>query len=159
MKTTENRTACIIGAGPSGLMAAEVLAENGFVVTVYDAMPSSGRKLLLAGAHGGLNLTHDGELQTFLAHYGVSASKLSDSLHGFTPDDLRSWCERLGHPTFVGTSGCVFPKEMHAKGLLRSWLVRLKGQGVRFVFRHKWQGWSEDGSLVFIKQDGQEIVI
>src|SRR5579863_7648115 len=103
----------IVGAGPAGLMAAEVLAQGGAKVAVYDAMPSVGRKFLMAG-RGGLNLTHSEPLDTFLARYREAAPKLTGAIEGFLPDRLRAWCEALGQPTFVGTSGRIFPKTLKA---------------------------------------------
>src|SRR6266436_9347161 len=109
--------AAIIGAGPSGLMAAEVLAQGGARVTVYDAMPSAGRKFLMAG-RGGLNLTHSEELTQFLARYREAAPRLGSAIEAFPPDRLRQWSEALGQPTFVGSSGRVFPKAFKASPLL-----------------------------------------
>ena len=130
----------IIGAGPSGLMAAEILAQHGHRVRVYDRMPSPGRKLLIAG-RGGLNLTHSEPLETFLTRYGSAKNWLAPSIRAFTPDDLRQWCEGLGQETFIGSSGRVFPKSMKASGLLRAWLKRLEGLGVEYLPRHTWHGW------------------
>ena len=159
MENIQNLSVSVVGGGPAGLMAAEAMARRGLSVTVYDSMPMVGRKLLLAGAHGGLNLTHDGDLADFVERYGASKVHLYEAFKKFSPDDLRNWCHELGLPTFVGSSGCVFPKEMHAKGLLRSWLSRLRELGVRFVLKHKWQGWSADGELVFLKGDGEEVTV
>ncbi|TPQ38658.1 aminoacetone oxidase family FAD-binding enzyme [Bradyrhizobium guangdongense] len=147
----------IIGAGPAGLMAAEVLARNGASVTVYDAMPSAGRKFLMAG-RGGLNLTHSEPLPQFLARYREAAPKLKEAIDAFSPDALRAWSEALGEPTFVGTSGRVFPKAFKASPLLRAWLRRLDAGGVRFVFRHRWTGWDSEGRLLFQTSDGERAV-
>ncbi|MGL9618223.1 TIGR03862 family flavoprotein [Bradyrhizobium sp. U531] len=138
----------VIGAGPAGLMAAEVLAQGGARVTVYDAMPSAGRKLLMAG-RGGLNLTHSEPLAQFMARYREAAPKLQAAIDAFSPDALRAWSEALGEPTFVGTSGRVFPRAFKASPLLRAWLRRLDASGVRFAFRHRWTGWDSEGRLQF----------
>src|SRR5437868_2615879 len=144
----------IIGAGPAGLMAAEVLAQGGAKVTVYDAMPSAGRKLLMAG-RGGLNLTHSEPLPVFLARYREAASNLAAAIGVFPPQALRDWSEALGQPTFVGSSGRVFPQAFKASPLLRAWLRRLDSQGVRFALRHRWIGWDANGRLKFQTPDGQ----
>ena len=133
----------IIGAGPAGLMAAEVLAEGGAAVDVYDAMPSVGRKFLLAGK-GGLNLTHSEALAPFLARYGTRRERIEPLLQDFGPDALRVWAHGLGISTFVGSSGRVFPTDMKAAPLLRAWLHRLRAAGVRFHMRHRWLGWAAD---------------
>ncbi|NPU63579.1 TIGR03862 family flavoprotein [Bradyrhizobium sp. 83012] len=138
----------IIGAGPAGLMAAEVLAEGGASVTVYDTMPSVARKFLMAG-RGGLNLTHSEELAAFLSRYREAAPWLAPAIQAFSPQQLREWCEALGQPTFVGSSGRVFPVAMKASPLLRAWLRRLDAQGVRFELRHRWTGWDQQGHLIF----------
>jgi uncharacterized flavoprotein (TIGR03862 family) len=143
----------VIGAGPAGLMAAEVLAQGGVSVTVYDAMPSVARKFLMAG-RGGLNLTHSEELTNFLSRYREAEPFLDAAISAFTPQHLRDWCEALGEPTFVGSSGRVFPKAMKASPLLRAWLRRLDAQGVRFALRHRWTGWDEQGRLLFETPDG-----
>jgi uncharacterized flavoprotein (TIGR03862 family) len=153
MSSTHTHIA-VIGAGPAGLMAAEVLARGRVAVTVYDAMPSAGRKFLMAG-RGGLNLTHSEPLPAFLARYGHATSHLSAAIDAFPPQALREWSEALGQPTFVGSSGRVFPKAFKASPLLRAWLRRLDGQGVRLVLRHRWSGWSEDGRLRFQTPAGQ----
>jgi len=137
-----------IGAGPGGLMAAEVLAQSGAAVTVYDAMASAGRKFLMAG-RGGLNLTHSEKLSSFLTRYGKAAPQLVAAIEAFPPDALRAWSEALGQPTFVGSSGRVFPKTMKASPLLRAWLRRLNAMGVQFRLRHRWTGWDERGHLRF----------
>lgn len=147
----------VIGAGPAGLMAAEVLAEGGARVTVYDAMPSAGRKFLMAG-RGGLNLTHSEPLPQFIARYREAAPKLQAAIEAFSPDALRAWSEALGEPTFIGTSGRVFPKAFKASPLLRAWLRRLDAVGVQFAFRHRWIGWNSEGRLVFQRPDGPSAV-
>ncbi len=147
----------VIGAGPAGLMAAEVLAQGGAEVTVYDAMPSAGRKFLMAG-RGGLNLTHSEPLPQFLARYREAMPRLASAIEAFSPDALREWSEALGQPTFVGSSGRVFPKAFKASPLLRAWLRRLDAAGVQFAFRHRWSGWDEQGRLLFQTPDGQRAV-
>ena len=144
----------VIGAGPAGLMAAEVLAQGGAGVTVYDAMASAGRKFLMAG-RGGLNLTHSEPLPAFLARYREAAPKLEAAINAFPPDRLRAWSEGLGQETFVGSSGRVFPRSMKASPLLRAWLRRLDAEGVRFAMRHRWTGWDDHGHLVFETPDGR----
>jgi len=134
-------------------MAAEVLARGGARVTVYDAMPSAGRKFLMAG-RGGLNLTHSEPLAQFMARYREAAPNLKAAIDAFSPDALRAWSEALGEPTFVGTSGRVFPKAFKASPLLRAWLRRLDAAGVRFAFRHRWTGWDAEGRLQFQTPDG-----
>src|ERR1700730_4108651 len=137
----------VIGAGPAGLMAAEVLAQGGANVTVYDAMPSAGRKLLMAG-RGGLNLTHSEALPQFLARYGEAMPQLAPAISAFPPDALRGWSEAVGRATFVGSSGRVFPQTFKASPLLRAWLRRLDSLGVQFELRHRWIGWNDDGLLL-----------
>ena len=134
----------IIGAGPAGLMAAGVLAQAGQGVTVYDAMPSAGRKLLMAG-RGGLNLTHSEALPAFLARYGAAKEHLAPAIEALPPDNLRQWSEALGQPTFVGSSGRVFPQAFKASPLLRAWLRRLDTKGVRFAMRHRCRSRRADG--------------
>ncbi|WFU21847.1 TIGR03862 family flavoprotein [Bradyrhizobium sp. CB1717] len=138
-------------------MAAEVLASGGARVTVYDAMPSAGRKLLMAG-RGGLNLTHSEPLPQFMARYREAMPRLQAAIEAFSPDALRAWSEALGEPTFVGTSGRVFPKAFKASPLLRAWLRRLDAAGVRFAFRHRWTCWDGEGRLLFRTPDGTSAV-
>ncbi|VVD81909.1 aminoacetone oxidase family FAD-binding enzyme [Pandoraea capi] len=135
----------VIGAGPAGLMVAEVLSAAGWRVDVYDAMPSGGRKFLMAGK-GGMNLTHSEPAAPFVARYGKRAEAVGQWLRRFSADDVRSWAHRLGIDTFVGTSGRVFPTDMKAAPLLRAWLSRLRAAGVRLHVRHRWLGWNEDAS-------------
>ena len=137
------RSIAIIGAGPSGLFAAEILASAGHRVTIYDHMPTPARKFLIAG-RGGLNLTHSESLDAFIPRYGAAADWLAPCIRAFTPDDLRSWCEGLGVETFIGTSGRVFPRSMKAVQLLRAWLKRLEQLGVIYAPRHRWFGWEGD---------------
>ncbi|MCC8962407.1 TIGR03862 family flavoprotein [Bradyrhizobium sp. Pear76] len=143
----------VIGAGPAGLMAAETLAAGGAQVSVYDAMPSAGRKFLMAG-RGGLNLTHSEPLPDFLRRYREAMPRLTKAVEAFPPDVLRAWSEALGQPTFVGTSGRVFPEAFKASPLLRAWLRRLDATGVAFAFRHRWTGWEASGGLLFEAPDG-----
>jgi uncharacterized flavoprotein (TIGR03862 family) len=156
MTSAENHVA-VIGAGPAGLMAAEVLAAAGARVTVYDATPSAGRKFLMAG-RGGLNLTHSEPLREFLVRYREAAPRLKAAIEAFPPDALRAWSEALGEPTFVGTSGRVFPKAFKASPLLRAWLRRLDAGGVQFAFRHRWVGWDDKGRLRVQTPDGERLV-
>jgi uncharacterized flavoprotein (TIGR03862 family) len=138
----------VIGAGPAGLMAAAILSRGGVAVTVYDAMPSAGRKFLMAG-RGGLNLTHSEPSPEFLKRYGSAEARLAPAISSFTPTALRDWSATLGQPTFVGSSGRVFPETFKASPLLRAWLRRLDESGVQFAFRHRWTGWDDDGRLMF----------
>ena len=134
-------------------MAAEVLSDGGAAVTVYDSMASAGRKFLMAG-RGGLNLTHSEPLPSFLTRYGKMAPQLTAAIEAFPPERLREWSEALGQPTFVGSSGRVFPKAMKASPLLRAWLRRLDATGVQFALRHRWTGWDEKGRMRFQTPDG-----
>jgi uncharacterized flavoprotein (TIGR03862 family) len=146
-------SAAVIGAGPAGLMAAEVLMQAGHAVTVFDQMPSVGRKLLMAG-RGGLNLTHAEPMPLLLSRYGAARAWLEPNIMVFPPATLIEWCNRLGQATFVGSSGRVFPVAMKASPLLRAWLRRLGEGGVRLHLRHRWAGWHPDGSLCFETPDG-----
>ena len=150
------RTAAVIGGGPAGLMAAEMLAGAGISVDLYDAMPSVGRKFLQAGV-GGLNLTHSEPYREFLARYGARQAFVQPWLEAFDPEALRDWALALGIETKIGSSGRVFPTQMKAAPLLRAWLKRLKDSGVRFHVRHRWRGWQEDG-LLFDTPSGAVIV-
>ena len=149
------RTVAVVGAGPAGLMAAAVLQSHGAQVHVFDAMPSVGRKFLLAGI-GGLNLTHSEALPAFLARYGQRAPALTPFINAFGPDAVTAWAGELGIKTFVGTSGRVFPKDMKAAPLLRAWLHRLRTGShdrsgrppVQFHMRHRWLGWADDGATL-----------
>jgi uncharacterized flavoprotein (TIGR03862 family) len=158
MSPASKNNVAIIGAGPAGLMAAEVLAQGGATVTVYDAMPSAGRKFLMAG-RGGLNLTHSEPLPEFLARYREAMPNLRAAITAFPPQRLREWSEALGQPTFVGSSGRVFPEAFKASPLLRAWLRRLDSMGVQFATRHRWTGWDDDGQLSFHASDGQRFVV
>lgn len=143
----------VIGGGPAGLAAAEVLAEAGHAVTVYERMPSVARKFLIAG-RGGLNITHSEPLAAFLQRYHPSGATLRDAVATFPPQALRVWCNTLGQPTFVGSSGRVFPQGFKASPLLRAWLGRLGRLGVVVRPRHRFVGWTPDGGLAFETPDG-----
>src|SRR4029079_17582138 len=151
------KNVAVIGAGPTGLMAAEVLAQGGAAVTVYDAMPYVGRKFLMAG-RGGLNLTHSEPLPTFLARYREAMPPLKAAIEAFPPRALRDWSETLGQETFVGSSGRVFPKAFKASPLLRAWLRRLDSMGLRLALRHRWTGWDEHGRLLFQTPNGPRVI-
>jgi len=151
-KPTTGRRIAVIGGGPAGLMAAEVMAQAGLAVTVFDRMPSVGRKFLMAG-RGGLNLTHSEPLDRFRARYGAAEAWMTPLLDAFSPTDLVAWAEDLGQETFVGSSGRVFPKAMKASPLLRAWLARLDQLGVRFETRAQWTGWDLAGGLAFAGRD------
>ena len=144
---------CVIGGGPAGLMAAEVLSAAGRAVTVYERMPTVGRKLLMAG-RGGLNLTHSEPFEAFVGRYAEAAERLRPLLEAYPPEALVAWAEGLGQPVFVGTSGRVFPRALKASPLLRAWLARLAAQGVQVRTRHQWTGWNEAGELAFHTPDG-----
>ncbi len=146
----------VIGGGPAGLMAAEQLSRRGVAVTVFDAMPSVGRKFLLAGV-GGMNITHAEEKSLFLSRYGAREAQLAPLLKDFAADELRQWALELGVETFVGSSGKVFPREMKAAPLLRAWLSRLREAGVCFMVRHRWLGWDEQGGLRFATPEGETV--
>mgnify|MGYP001336733710 CR=1 FL=1 len=150
----KNYQVAIIGAGPAGLMAAEILIQHGLHVAVYDAMPSAGRKFLMAGK-GGMNITHAEPFEQFLSRYGARRTELEAMITAFSPQTLREWVQGLGIATFVGSSGRVFPTEMKAAPLLRAWLHRLRSCGVSFHMRHRWLGWADAGLLAFENQQGQ----
>jgi len=155
--SSSSKNAAVIGAGPAGLMAAEVLAQGGATVNVYDAMPSAGRKFLLAG-RGGLNLTHSEPFSAFLARYREAMPHLAAAIEAFPPQALRDWSHALGQETFVGSSGRVFPKAFKASPLLRAWLRRLDSMGVRLALRHRWTGWDEQGRLRFQTPEGPHAI-
>ncbi|MDH4873164.1 TIGR03862 family flavoprotein [Pseudomonas sp. BN515] len=147
----------VIGGGPAGLMAAEVLAQGGARVELFDAMPSVGRKFLLAGV-GGMNITHSEAKAPFVGRYGVRREEVGALLEGFGADELCTWIHGLGIDTFVGTSGRVFPTDMKAAPLLRAWLKRLREQGVVIHTRSRWLGWAEDGALRIATPAGETSV-
>ena len=155
--------AVVVGGGPAGLMAAEVLAAGGANVHLHDGMPSVGRKFLLAGK-GGLNLTHGEDFEAFVARYGSRHAEIGALLHRFSPQQLRDWAAGLGIDTFVGSSGRVFPKDMKSAPLLRAWLHRLRTQGVHFHMRQRWAGWATPASagaahrLRFETAQGESVV-
>lgn len=147
----------IIGAGPAGLMAAERLSAQGVAVDIYEAMPSPGRKFLLAG-RGGLNLTHTEAADAFVQRYGARTVEIGAWLAQFDAAAVRQWAEGLGVETFAGSSGRVFPAGMKAAPLLRAWLARLAAQGARLHVRHRWLGWAGDGSLRFATPEGERTI-
>jgi len=156
----QNKTVAVIGGGPAGLMVAEVISAAGVAVDLYDAMPSLGRKFLLAGI-GGLNLTHSETFDRFVERYGVRRSVIEPLLADFDAETLRRWAGELGVDTFVGSSGRVFPTGMKAAPLLRSWLQRLRRAGVRMHVRHRWLGWRDGDAatgLRFQTPAGEKIV-
>jgi uncharacterized flavoprotein (TIGR03862 family) len=144
----------IVGGGPAGLAAAEVLAAAGAGVDLFDAMPSLGRKFLMAG-RGGLNLTHSEPLERFLTRYGERQAELAPLVRSHPPQALRDWAQGLGAETFIGTSGRVFPREMKAAPLLRAWVHRLRANGVATHARHRWTGWDDSGRLCFATPGGE----
>ncbi len=156
----QTQTASVVGGGPAGLMAAEVLAKAGVAVTVYEHQRSVGRKFLLAG-RGGLNITHSEPIDAMLGRYVAASPSLVAALQGFTPQELRAWCASLGEPTFVGSSGRVFPASFRATPLLRAWLLRLADLRVAIKVGHRWQGWVsrphggvDAQRLIFERSDG-----
>jgi uncharacterized flavoprotein (TIGR03862 family) len=147
------KSIAIIGGGPAGLMAAEILSQNGVTVDLYESMPSLGRKFLMAGKSG-LNLTHAEPYHAFITRYGNKQKQIETHLNHFKPSDLLAWVEGLQIETFVGSSGRVFPKEMKASPLLRAWLKRLQTNGVKFHMRHHWNGW-QDEFFIFDSPTGE----
>jgi uncharacterized flavoprotein (TIGR03862 family) len=154
--STPHFRVAVIGGGPAGLMAAQTLAQGGAHVDLYDAMPSVGRKFLLAG-RGGMNITHAEPYPDFVTRYGKASAALRPMLDAFGPQAVRDWVHGLGVDTFVGTSGRVFPADMKAAPLLRAWLHRLREQGVQFHMRHRWLGW-RDAVLLLAGPDGEVAV-
>jgi uncharacterized flavoprotein (TIGR03862 family) len=159
VENTESIGVAVVGGGPAGLMAAEVLAAGGVRVQVFDAMPSVGRKFLMAGK-GGMNLTHSEPADPFLARYGARSPDIAPLLARFDAAALRDWVHGLGVETFVGSSGRVFPTDMKAAPMLRAWLHRLRASGVTFHMRHRWLGWAEEGVSMsrFATPAGEKIV-
>ncbi|CAI8978057.1 NAD(FAD)-utilizing dehydrogenase [Pseudomonas sp. IT-P2] len=145
----------IIGGGPAGLMAAEVLSQAGVRVDLYDGMPSVGRKFLLAGV-GGMNITHSEAWPAFLSRYAERAPNIAPLLRAFDADALCRWIHELGIETFIGSSGRVFPTDMKAAPLLRAWLKRLRDSGVVIHTRHRWLGWDENGALRIDSPEGEK---
>ena len=154
VSTSKQYRVAVIGGGPAGLMAAEMLLAAGVQVDVFDAMPSPGRKFLLAGV-GGMNITHSEVQADFYRRYGPREAALAPMLDAFNADALRDWVHGLGIDTFVGSSGKVFPREMKAAPLLRAWLARLREAGMQLHVRHRWEGWHPDGSLRFSTPAGE----
>ncbi|MEQ1683538.1 MAG: TIGR03862 family flavoprotein [Burkholderiaceae bacterium] len=142
LHSSSQPSVAVIGGGPAGLMAAEVLAAAGAGVDLFDAMPSVGRKFLLAGK-GGLNLTHNEDFGAFVGRYAERRAQIEPMLHQFGAAQVRAWTQALGVATFIGSSGRVFPIDMKAAPLLRAWLHRLRSAGVRFHMRHRWTGWGQ----------------
>ena len=162
IKLTKQRQAlsvAIIGGGPSGLMAAEVLIEAGYKVDLYEAMPTVGRKFLMAGK-GGMNISNDEPIDVFLSRFGDHKSNLKGAIEKFSSLELRQWIYELGIDTFVGSSGRIFPSDMKAAPLLRKWLSRLRSSGVNFHLRHQWMGWVEGcNHLLIFDVQGNSIEI
>ena len=156
LSTTSPFRIAVIGGGPAGLMAAQAAAERGAQVALFDAMPSVGRKFLLAG-RGGMNITHAEGYQSFVTRYGRQSHRLRPALDQFGPQQVRDWVHGLGVDTFVGSSNRVFPTDMKAAPLLRAWLHRLRESGVQFHMRHRWTGW-QDGQLAFDTPDGRRLL-
>lgn len=152
---TQSPHVIIIGGGPAGLMAAEVLSQAGVKVDLYDGMPSVGRKFLLAGV-GGMNITHSEAYPAFLSRYAERAPHMAPLLRQFGAEALCEWIHGLGIQTFVGSSGRVFPTDMKAAPLLRAWLKRLRDNGVVIHTRHRWLGWNADGSLLIHSPEGDQ---
>ena len=155
LSTPSPARVAIIGGGPAGLMAAEVLSQAGVRVDLYDGMPSVGRKFLLAGV-GGMNITHSEAFPAFLSRYGERAPNIAPLLRAFGAEQLCEWIHGLGIDTFVGSSGRVFPTDMKAAPLLRAWLKRLRDAGVAIHTRHRWLGWNPDGSMRIASPEGEK---
>lgn len=152
----KKRNIIIVGAGPAGLMAAEILAMAGHAVSIYERKPSPARKFLMAG-RGGLNITHSEPIDKFMGRYGAAEDLLRGMIDEFTPTDMRAWCAGLGEETFIGSSGRVFPNSFKASPLLRSWLKRLEELNVKLHTQTMWNGWNEDGAVVFTGPDGERV--
>lgn len=154
--TIETTEVLIVGAGPAGLMAAEILSASGHRVVVTEAKPSPARKFLMAGKSG-LNITKAEPIEEFIASYGDAAGWLAPAIRAFGPQEVEEWVRSLGREVFVGTTGRVFPVEMKASPLLRAWLSRLARNGVELRTRWRWKGWQEDTSL-FETPNGEQRV-
>ena len=152
--TTIGKSIAIIGGGPSGLAAAEILSAHGHHVTVYEAMPTVARKFLLAGKSG-LNITHSEPYEHFRTRFGSATPHLIPALDAFTPADISQWAQALEIEIFTGSSGRVFPKRMKASPLLRNWVARLEAQGTQILKRHRWKGFSSD-ALLFDTPEGEK---
>lgn len=157
MAASATKQVAIIGGGPAGLIAAEVLSQHNIRVDLFDAMPSVGRKFLQAGK-GGMNLTHSEAFPDFVNRYRHRQQEMLPLLQAFGADQLRQWAHDLGFDTFVGSSGRVFPTDMRAAPLLRTWLQRLREAGVKFHVRHRWIGWDQQQQLVFATPEGETTV-
>ena len=142
----------IIGGGPSGLMAADILSANGYAVTIYERKATFGRKFLMAG-RGGLNISNSENIDDFIKNYGIKSNIFKNIINNFTPENLRDWCKGLGERTFIGSSGRIFPESFKASPLLRAWIKRLDQQNVIFKLNHNWLGWKKD-NLIFKTKSG-----
>ena len=142
----------IIGGGPTGLMAADILSANGYAVTIYERKATFGRKFLMAG-RGGLNISNSENIDDFIKNYGIKSSIFKNIINNFTPENLRDWCKGLGERTFIGSSGRIFPESFKASPLLRAWIKRLDQQNVIFKLNHNWLGWKKD-NLIFKTKSG-----
>jgi uncharacterized flavoprotein (TIGR03862 family) len=154
---SQQKFIAVIGAGPAGLMAAEVIASAGHAVTIYERMPSPARKFLMAG-RGGLNLTHSEPLDLFLTRYGREAENICKAIKNFPPESVIAWAEGLGQETFKGSSGRIFPKAMKASPLLRAWLKRLASLGVQLKTQHTLTGFAENGAISLTTADSAHII-
>lgn len=153
MENNPRFNVAIVGCGPAGLMAADVLSQSGYSVTIFDSMLSAGRKFLIA-SKGGLNLTHSMHFEKFLAMYGERSNDLTPFLENFGPEELRNWISELGFRTFEGSSGRIFPEDMRGGAILHAILERLKSRSVEFQFNHKWCGWDEEQNQIFATNAG-----
>ena len=156
-QTPRGESVAIVGGGPAGLMAADVISAAGIPVHLYESKPSIGRKFLIAGK-GGLNLTHNESYEDFVRRFGSRCSEVAPLLERFGPKEVRKWCRGLGVETFVGGSNRVFPSDMKAFPLLRNWLQRLQSQGVEIHTRHRWLGWDSAGKMSFDSAEGRYCV-